>query len=83
MATAWTRINVSVPIGESVMPMVEDRGVLYVVSTNEIFASMDNGQTWDVFCTRPKGDPVGLIILDEARAHDSQADMTMYLALSR
>ncbi len=81
-ANAWTRINVSVPIGESVMPMVEDRGVLYVVSTNEIFASMDNGQTWDVFCTRPKGDPVGLIILDEARAHDSQADVTMYLALA-
>ena len=81
-ATEWSRTHVSIPIGESAMPMVEDRGVLYVVSTNEIFASMDNGQTWDVFCTRPKGDPVGLIILGEDRARRSQADITMYLALT-
>ena len=80
-ATEWARINASVPIGESEVPMVENRGVLYVVSVDEIFASTDNGQTWDVFCTRPKGDSIGLIIMDEARAHGSQADMTMYLAL--
>ena len=67
----------SVPIGESEVPMVEDRGVLYVVSVDEIFASTDKGETWDVFCTRPKGDPIGLIIMDEPRV----PDMTMYLAL--
>ena len=80
-ATQWTRINVSVPIGESEVPMVENRGVLYVVSADEIFASMDNGQTWDVFCPRPKGDSIGLIIMDEARERNSKPDMTMYLAL--
>lgn len=80
-ATAWTRINLSIPIGESIVPMVEDREDFYVVSVDEIFASTDNGETWNAFCTRPKGDPVGLTILDEARAHDSQADITMYLAL--
>ena len=76
-ATEWTRINVNVPIGESEVPMVENRGVLYVVSTNEIFASTDNGETWNAFCPRPKGDPIGLIIMDEPRV----PDMIMYLAL--
>ena len=76
-AAEWTRINVNVPIGESEVPIVEDRGVLYVVSADEIFASTNNGETWDVFCTRPKGDPIGLIIMDEPRV----PDMIMYLAL--
>jgi len=80
-ATAWTRINVSLPISQSIVPMVEDRGVLYVVSADEIFASTDKGQTWNLFCTRPEGNPVGLIVINEARAHGSHVDMTMYLAL--
>ncbi len=80
-ATEWTRINLNVPIGKSEVPMVENRGVLYVVSANAIFASMDNGETWNVFCTRPRGNPVGLIIIDEDRTHDSQTDIIMYLAL--
>ena len=75
-ATQWTRVNLNVPIGESEAPMVENRGVLYVVSDAEIFASTDKGETWNVFCTRPKGNPVGLII-DEVRV----PDITMYLAL--
>ena len=75
-ATEWTRINVSIPIGESEVPMVENRGVLYLVAADEIFASTDNGETWNVFCTRPTGDPVGLI-MDETQV----PDMTMYLAL--
>ena len=54
-ATAWTRINASVPMSASLMPMVENRGILYIVSVDEIFASMDKGQTWNVFCSRPKG----------------------------
>ena len=80
-ATAWTRINASVPTTESLMPMVENRGVLYIVSADEIFASTDNGQTWNAFCPRPKGYPVGLIVTDKAQKQRSQADITMYLAL--
>ena len=76
-ATEWARINVNVPIGESEVPMVENQGILYVVSVDEIFASTDKGETWDAFCTRPKGDPIGLIIMDEPRV----PDVTMYLAL--
>lgn len=76
-ATQWTRAPLNAPIGESEAPMVENQGVLYVLSANEIFASTDSGQTWNVFCTRPKGDPIGLIIMDGPRV----PDMTMYLAL--
>ena len=76
-ATQWTRVNLNVPIGESEAPMVENQGVLYVLSANEIFASTDKGETWNAFCPRPKGAPIGLIIMDGPRV----PDMTMYLAL--
>ena len=76
-ATEWTRVNLNVPIGESEAPMVENQGVLYVLSANEIFASTNKGETWNAFCPRPKGDPIGLIVMDGPRV----PDMTMYLAL--
>ena len=63
------------------MPMVENRGVLYIVSVDEIFASTDNGETWNAFCPRPKGDPVGLIVTGKGQTQGPQADITMYLAL--
>ena len=80
-APAWTRINAGVPMSESLMPMVENRGVLYIVSVDEIFASTDKGETWNAFCARPKGNPVGLIVMNEAREQSAQTDITMYLAL--
>ena len=80
-ATAWTRINASVPMSASLMPMVENRGILYIVSVDEIFASTDNGQTWSAFCSRPEGKPVGLVVIDEARAPRTRANVTLYLAL--
>ena len=80
-ATAWTRINASVPMSASLMPMVENRGILYIVSVDEIFASRDKGQTWNAFCSRPEGEPVGLVVIDEAREPRTRADVTLYLAL--
>ncbi len=80
-ATAWRHLNAGIPIDKSLMPIAENRGVLYVVSTNEIFASADKGETWDVFCVRPKGDAIGLIIIEETQASSSRSDVTMYLAL--
>ena len=80
-ATAWTRINARVPTGKSLMPMVENRGVLYIVSADAIFASTDNGQTWNAFCSRPEGKPVGLVVIDEAREPRTQTDITLYFAL--
>ncbi|MCY4567137.1 MAG: sigma-70 family RNA polymerase sigma factor [Candidatus Poribacteria bacterium] len=80
-ATAWRYLSTSIPIDKSLMPMVENRGTLYIVSTNEIFASVDKGETWRAFCVRPKGDAIGFITTDERDARGSEAGMTMYLAL--
>ena len=80
-ATAWTRINTSVPIGTSLMPMAAHGGTLYIVSTDEIFASDNRGETWNTLGPRPKGDAVELVIVDAERASTPQAPMTMYLAL--
>ncbi|MCY3552726.1 MAG: hypothetical protein OXH39_19895, partial [Candidatus Poribacteria bacterium] len=83
--TAWTRINTDIPIGPSLMPMAERDGILYIVSTDEIFTSDDSGETWNTIGPRPKGHAVGLIIIDEVGARSprpySQAHSTMYLAL--
>ena len=80
-ATAWTHVNASIPVDKSLMPVAEHRGTLYIVSTGEIFASSDQGETWNMFCVRPEGDAVGLIITDETDAQNSQTDITLYLAL--
>ena len=80
-ATQWTRVNTNIPTSKSLMPMVENRGILYIVSVDEIFASTDNGETWNAFCPRPKGYPVGLIVMDKAPDQSPQEDITLYLAL--
>ena len=84
-ATTWTRINADIPIGKSLMPMAEHSGILYIVSTDEIFTSGDKGETWNRIGPRPNGQAVGLIITDEVGARslrsDSQTHFTMYLAL--
>ena len=80
-ATQWTRVNTNIPTSKSLMPMVENRGILYIVSVDEIFASTDNGETWNAFCPRPKGYPVGLIVMDKAPEQRPQEDITLYLAL--
>ena len=80
-ATAWTRINMSIPSGRFRMPMAEYGDTLYIVSTDKIFASTDNGETWKVFCSRPEGHAVGLIVMNETDAHSSQPRPVMYLAL--
>ena len=75
-ATAWVPIDVDVPIGASRVPMAEHDGVLYLVSNDAVFASANDGETWNAFCTRPAGDAIGLVITDVAQ----QAGITMYLA---
>ena len=86
-ATAWTRVNASVPIVESLsvpmalMPMAEQNGRLYIVSTDEIFASDNKGETWRSLGSRPKGEPVELVVTSAEEASNSQMPMTMYLAL--
>ena len=76
-ATAWMPVAIDVPIGALRVPMTEHDGVLYLVSNDEVFASTDDGETWNAFCARPEGNAVGLVIAGEAQ----QAGRTMYLAL--
>ena len=80
-ATAWTFINTRVPMGHFRMPMAEFGDTLYIVSTDKIFASTNNGETWKVFCSRPKGHAVGFIVTNEADGHNPQPHPVMYLAL--
>ena len=54
---------------------------LYIVSTDKILASIDNGKTWYVLCSRPKGHPIGLIVMDEIQGGNSALRPVMYLAL--
>ncbi len=76
-ATAWTRLNAAIPT-DVLMPTAEHHGTLYIVSTDKIFASTDDGETWHPFCPRPTGRAVGFIITQTRQADRTQ---TMYLAL--
>ena len=77
----WTHIDAKIPISKSLMPIAENRGMLYIVSTDEIFASVDDGETWNVLCARPNGDTAGFIVTGETDGSDPQTGITMYLAL--
>ena len=79
--STWRYLNTGIPIDDFLMPVVENRGGLYIVSTDEIFVSADRGETWRAFCIRPRGDAVGFIIIDAAQDPNREADITMYLAL--
>ena len=79
--STWRYLNTGIPMDESLMPVMENSGTLYIVSTNEIFASADKGETWRAFCVRPRGDAIGFIITDKPETRGSEAGMTMYLAL--
>ena len=79
--TTWTRINTSIPSGRFRMPMAEHADTLYIVSTDKIFASTNNGETWKVLCSRPEGHAVGLIVMNETDKHNPQSRPVMYLAL--
>ena len=80
-ATAWTRVDASVPIGTFWMPMAAHGGTIYIVSTDEIFASDNRGETWRTLGPRPKGDAVELVIIDAEQTSSSHVIFTMYLAL--
>lgn len=74
--TTWMNLNASLPISSFQAPITEHHGSLYSVNTNEIFATTDGGETWNRYCSRPKGDAIGLIIRG-----NTQENSIMYLAL--
>ena len=81
-ATVWTPVNVDISIEQLHTPMAEHAGTLYVVSTDEVLASADDGETWNALGPRPEGYPAELIVIDAADGRSTPASVTMYLALS-
>ena len=62
--------------------MTEHNGTLYIAATDTVFASTDNGETWNAFCARPEGNAIGFVITDVAQgSRFKQVGLTMYLAL--
>ena len=75
-ADAWTLVSVSGPNREFNAAfntvMAEYGDTLYLLTSNELLASIDEGKTWNSLGARPEGRVVTLIITDTA----------MYLVLS-
>ena len=79
---AWTRINSSIPTDASGTLMTEYADTLYIVSVDEIFASNDEGRTWNALGHRPSGNAVGIIVMDAENQRNAQTPITIYLALA-
>jgi len=80
-STSWTNISSNVPAGTYGIPITEHQGTLYLVNTDNILASTDDGKTWKIFCSRPKGDAENFIIKDKKQEQQSQTGFVMYLVL--
>ena len=78
-APAWTLVNSSVSIEGIQGPMTEHSNTLYLISNDAVFTSTDEGETWNLLCTRPEGEAIGLVVTGEAQGAGS--GITMYLAL--
>ena len=63
---AWTLISESSPTRQFQTPMAEHEDVLYVLTSNDLLASTDEGETWDPVGSRPDGQALELLITDEA-----------------
>ncbi len=77
-AMAWEPVAVDVPIGTLRVPMAEHDEVLYLVSNDMVFASTDDGETWNAFCDLPARDAIKFVIKGE-----TEASLTMYLAFEK
>ena len=79
--TSWTLVNSNLPIEGSRVRIAEHEGTFYIVSKDEVFASTDDGETWESLGSRPEGHTIGLVIVNEAQDSSAHAQPTMYLAL--
>ena len=83
--TAWKLINnmegpshASLAVKSKWWPIVERQDTLYLATINEILASTDRGETWEVLCESIEGPLVDMVITDGIPG--AQSDMTIYLA---
>ena len=70
-ADAWTLVSASGPNREFTSVMAERDDTLYLLTSNELLVSIDDGKTWNSLGARPQGRAVALVI----------TDMAMYLVL--
>ena len=77
----WVLINTDITRGQYQVPITEHQGTLYTVSTDEVFASEDGGETWNALGRRPEGTASGLIVTAAIQKHEPQTGITLYLAL--
>jgi RNA polymerase sigma factor (sigma-70 family) len=81
-ADAWRLISSSGPDQEFGRIMAERGDTLYIVISDALLASTDNGKTWTDLGSRPEGQAVALVITDGFQASSQQnADRTLYLIL--
>lgn len=81
-ADAWKLTSSSGPDQEFGQIMAERGDTLYIVTSNALLASTDNGNTWTNLGSRPEGQAVALVITDGFQARGPQhTDMTLYLIL--
>ena len=77
----WVLLNTDITRGQYRVPITEHQDTLYTVSTDEVFASEDGGETWNVLGRCPKGIASGLIVTAAIQKHNPQTGITLYLAL--
>ena len=63
---AWTFVSASGPNQEFDPVMAERDETLYLLTPNELLASIDEGKTWNTLGARPEGRAVALVITDTA-----------------
>ncbi|MCY3549938.1 MAG: sigma-70 family RNA polymerase sigma factor [Candidatus Poribacteria bacterium] len=79
---AWTFVSSAGPNREFAGVMAEHGDTLYLLTTDEVLTSIDDGRTWEVLSDRPKGRAVALVITDAPQERSAQSvDITMYLIL--
>ncbi len=81
-ADAWKLVSASTPDQEFGRIMAARGDTLYMVTSDALLASTDNGKTWNDLGSRPEGEAVALVITDGHQAQGPQnTDRTLYLIL--
>ena len=79
--TSWTHTSSNVPAGTYGIPITEYQGTLFLVNTDNILTSTDDGKAWKILCSRPEGDAEAIIIQDKKQEQQSHTGFVMYLVL--
>lgn len=77
---SWRNISASIPTSIIGAPITEYQGTLYVVGSDNIYTSTNDGISWHVFSSRPIGEPIGLVIKDKTFERKSRTSFVMYIA---